>query len=79
MPKKSRDQLGQEMKAELVRRMKQVGIQPQIIYAYEKCEFLVTEMNRHLIDAEQMAEWEAAIDEYFELHGDDDRAKSDGE
>ncbi len=38
--------------------MKQVGIQPQIIYAYEKCEFLVTEMNRHLIDAEQMAEWE---------------------
>jgi hypothetical protein len=39
----------------------------------KKCEFLVTETNRHLIDQEMMAEWEAVIDEYFELHSDDDK------
>jgi hypothetical protein len=72
MPKKSRKQLADELGQEMVKAMKRAGVSPQIIYAYEKCEFLVTESNRHLIDAEQMAEWEAAIDEYFELYGDED-------
>lgn len=71
MPKKTRQQLADEIGREMVKAMKKAGIRPEIIYAYEKCEFLVTATNRHLIDPEMMAEWEAAIDEYFELRSDD--------
>ena len=72
MTKKTRQHFANELGHEMVKAMKKAGIRPEIIYAYEKCEFLVTEANRHLIDAEMMAEWKAAIDEYFELSGDEE-------
>jgi len=43
------------------------GIRPEIIYAHRKtCGLIVTEENLEKLSAEDIAEWEAAIDEYFE-------------
>src|SRR5271169_3841298 len=43
------------------------GIRPEIIYAHRKTGgLLVTEENQGKLSAEDIAEWEAAIDEYLE-------------
>jgi len=43
------------------------GIRPEIIYAPRKTGgLIVTEENLKKLSAEDIAEWEAAIDEYFE-------------
>jgi hypothetical protein len=43
-------------------------IRPELLYAMEKTGRIVTERNKHLLSREEMAEWNAAIDEYFELN-----------
>jgi hypothetical protein len=47
-----------------VQAMKQAGIAPAIIYAYEKTGRLVTEANQDLLSEADLAEWGAAIEEY---------------
>ena len=43
------------------------GIRPEIIYAHRKTGgLIVTEENLKKLSAEDIAEWEAAIDEYLE-------------
>jgi hypothetical protein len=43
------------------------GIRPEIIYAHRKTGgLIVTEENQGKLSAEDIAEWEAAIDEYLE-------------
>ena len=43
------------------------GIRPEIIYSHRKTGgLIVTEENQENLSAEDIAEWEAAIDEYFE-------------
>ncbi len=54
----------------MVEGMKQAGIDPAIVYAFEKTGLLVTEANQHLISDVDMAEWRAAIEEYHEKHGE---------
>ncbi|NLS91390.1 MAG: hypothetical protein GXX96_04295 [Planctomycetaceae bacterium] len=49
---------------EIVQAMKQAGLDPAMIYAFEKTGLLVTEENEHLLSEADLAEWEAAIDEY---------------
>ena len=44
--------------------MKKAGLDPAIIYAFEKTGLLVTEENQHLLPEKDLAEWEAAIAEY---------------
>jgi hypothetical protein len=51
-----------------VEAMKQAGIDPAIIYAYEKTGRLVTEDNQHLLSEVDLAEWGAAIEEYEARH-----------
>ena len=48
--------------------MAKIGIAPELIYAWEKCGFLVTDMNVDGYSDEDMAEWNAAIDEYKAKH-----------
>ena len=48
----------------MVEAMKKAGLDPAIIYAFEKTGLLVTEENEHLLPEKDLAEWEAAIDEY---------------
>lgn len=57
---------------ETVNAMKRAKINPALIYAYEKTGRLVTEENKKLIPDEDLEEWEAAIDEYYELHDTED-------
>jgi hypothetical protein len=50
---------------QMVQAMKQAGIDPAIIYAYEKTNgLLVTEENEHLISDQDLAAWQAAIEEF---------------
>jgi hypothetical protein len=48
----------------MVETMKRAGIDPALIYAYEKTGRLVTEDNQQLLSNADLAEWEAAIEEY---------------
>ena len=56
---------------EMVQAMKKAGIDPAIIYAFEKTGRIVSEDNQNLLSDADMAEWEAAISEYRTKHADD--------
>ena len=55
-------------------RLKQVGINPAVIYAFEQTGLLVTEENQNRIPEKDLAEWYAAIDEYEARNDDDDES-----
>jgi hypothetical protein len=44
--------------------MRKVGLDPAMIYAYEKTHFIATEKNWHLLDEGQRKEWLEAVAEY---------------
>ena len=48
----------------MVEAMKQAGLDPAIVYAFEKTGLLVTEANEHLISDKDRAEWETAVKEF---------------
>jgi hypothetical protein len=50
---------------ESTRAMVAAGIRPEIIYAHRKTGLIVTEENRDKLAEGALAEWEAALDEYF--------------
>jgi hypothetical protein len=53
-----------------VQALKAAGVDPAFIYAYEKTGgLLVTEQNMHLIPERDLAEWQAAVEEYRARHG----------
>jgi hypothetical protein len=54
---------------QIVEAMKAAGFDPAFIYAYEKTGRLVTEQNQHLLSDADLAEWQAAIDEYQAKEG----------
>lgn len=56
------------LEAGMVRMLEEAGIRPEIVYAFEKTGRLVTETNYKKLSKADLAEWEAAIDEYFEKH-----------
>lgn len=60
----------------MVEAMKQAGVDPAIVYAFEKTGLLVTDANENLISDKDRAEWEAAIREHrlkqWEESGDKD-------
>ena len=60
----------EHLEAEMVSRMREVGIHPRIIYAYEKTGLLRSEENEHLISTRDRELWDAACDEYDRLIGD---------
>ena len=62
----------------MVEAMKKAGLDPAIIYAFEKTGLLVTEENQHLLPEKDLAEWEAAIDEYEAHQGSEELPEEDG-
>jgi hypothetical protein len=52
-----------------VEAMKAAGIDPAMIYAYEKTGTLVTEDNQNLLSDADLDEWQAAIEECEAKHG----------
>ncbi len=61
----------EHFEAEMVRAMEASGVSPAVIYAYEKTGLLVSEENQHVIPDVDLAEWQAAIEEYSRLHEED--------
>jgi hypothetical protein len=61
----------------MVEAMKQAGLDPALIYAFEKTGLLVTEANENLISEVDRAKWEAAVLEYHAKQGDDDSGEDD--
>jgi hypothetical protein len=55
----------------MVEAMKEAGLDPAMIHAFEKTGLLVTETNEHLISDKDQAAWEAAVLEYRAKHGDE--------
>jgi hypothetical protein len=53
----------------MIEGMKQAGIDPAIIYAYEKTGLLVTEANEHLITDVDRMKWEDAVRGYRARQG----------
>ena len=43
------------------------GVRPEIVYAHRKTGLIVTEDNLDNLPADALAEWEAAVAEYFEM------------
>jgi hypothetical protein len=60
-----------EMKQATVDAMKKAGIRPALIYAYEKTGLILSETNRHLMPTADVEAFEAAVEEYDHLHGED--------
>jgi hypothetical protein len=52
----------------MVEDMKAAGIDPAIIFAFEKTGRLVTEDNQHLLPDNALDEWQAAIEEFEAKH-----------
>jgi len=61
-----------DIKKKTVEIMQSTGIRPALIYAYEKTGLMVTEQNKHLIPDIDIEEWQAAVEEYYELHPEED-------
>jgi hypothetical protein len=56
-----------EMKAKLLEIMRKAGTPPQLVYAYEKTGFILSECNWDQHPPDRRKEWEDAIDEYFAI------------
>jgi hypothetical protein len=59
----------EHLEALVVEDLKAAGVDPAVIYAFEQTGLLVTAENRDLIPDQDLAEWEAAVEEYEESHG----------
>jgi hypothetical protein len=59
----------EHLEHEMVQAMKAANLDPAFIYAFEKTGLLVTEQNQHLLSDQDLAEWQAAIDEYQAKRG----------
>jgi len=58
----------EHLEAEMVEMMKKTGAHPAAIYAFEKTGLLVTEGNRDKFTDADLAEWDAAVEEYLRSH-----------
>jgi hypothetical protein len=58
----------ERLEALIVEGMKAAGLDPALVYAFEKTGLLVTGQNRHLIPDADLAQGEAATEEYEARH-----------
>ena len=56
-----------ELTADTLKAMEKAGTRPEIVYAFRKTGLLVTEDNIDQLPQSSLAEWEAAVEEYFAL------------
>jgi hypothetical protein len=57
-----------EIDAAVMVAMHRAGARPELIHAYRRCRFLLTEERLPVSTEEERAAWMAAIDEYREYH-----------
>lgn len=51
------------LKAETAAAMRQAGMDPAYVYAYEKLGYLVSDANAHTFSREELSAWDAAVEE----------------
>ena len=61
-----------EVMAEMVEALRDAGVHPAHVDAFVQCGFVVTEMNMHLMTAEQIDQWEDAINLWIAAHPDEE-------
>lgn len=54
----------------LTEAMERAGVHPAYIHAVRQCGFVLTEENAHSLSTDQVARWEAAVDEWFKANGE---------
>lgn len=59
----------EEFERDMIEVMGKAGVDPALMYATNKTGLIVTETNQHLLSDEDLAEWQEAIEEYYELEG----------
>jgi hypothetical protein len=59
----------EHLEHEIVQAMQKAGLDPALVYAFEKTGLIVTEDNQNLISDADLAEWEAAVMEYRARQG----------
>jgi len=57
-----------ELRRTMVETMKRAGTPPEMVYAFEKTGRLVTAENASQLSEEDLAEWDAAVEEYWAKH-----------
>ncbi|MBN1418322.1 MAG: SEC-C domain-containing protein [Planctomycetes bacterium] len=62
----------EHLEAEMAEGLRKAGIHPALIYAFEKTGMIVSDENKDTFSDADLDEWEAAVDEYFRLHGEPD-------
>jgi hypothetical protein len=62
----------EHLEAMIVEDMKAAGLDPAFVYAFEKTGLLVTQQNQHLIPDADLAQWQAAIEEFEAKHRERD-------
>lgn len=63
-----------EVQAEVASALAGAGLHPAYLHAIEVTGFILTEENSHLFDEEDVAAWNAALEEGEALHGPVDPA-----
>ena len=57
-------QISEEMiNSEMLKALAAAGVDPAVVYAYNKTGLLVSEENMHLLSAEELTEWQQAVEE----------------
>lgn len=51
------------LRKEILKALAAAGVDPAAVYAYNKTGLLVSEENMHLLGAEELAEWQQAVEE----------------
>jgi hypothetical protein len=60
----------EHLEAILAEAMRQAGVNPAAIYAFEKTGFMLSTQNEHMLSDADLAEWDSVVDEYHRLHGE---------
>jgi hypothetical protein len=58
----------EHLEAMIVEGMKAAGLDPALVYAFEKTGLLVTQPNQQRIPDADLARWQAAIEEFEARH-----------
>jgi hypothetical protein len=58
--------------------MEAAGVHPAYVHAVRRCGFVLTEANSHTLRPDQVERWDAAIEEWFAVHPDDDGGLGNG-
>ncbi len=57
-----------EIANEMATAIEQAGLHPAYVFAVRHCGFLLTERNMHSFSEDDVAEWEEALDRWFDMH-----------